>query len=354
MISSYFYSEKRQFVEIFLYSNSFHRDYVHLQRPMINNQPGSRVIPPDGEGINWLPFLIQMKHYLLYFLLLPGVALPGSCGLSRHVDSAQKKGEVVSLQPVCAPAGEDNAILDGGTLALALAPRLVNLAASSIKNYYEKESEKFVASYAVTYTGEDFYADDLSLNVSCKALELRRTVKDDAGATVPATTIRLQWVSNSEGTLLALIPEQLELAQSKTALRAGDQSVDLEISVSLNGWWQDKNGQVKSKTLGEANLLLREIKLGEIYRLQGSLNDSYLQDSKGNKSNYNIQSAWIAPVPVSVDHKGERLPGARGNYSLAVTVTETDDFGKRLKQRGQQLYDNRAILSELLEQILDE
>ncbi|MDC6351042.1 hypothetical protein PP178_05715 [Zeaxanthinibacter sp. PT1] len=295
-----------------------------------------------------------MKQHLLYFLLLPGVALLGSCGLSKHPASYQRDGEEVQLQPLCQAQGQEQEFFDGGALALALAPRLVNLAASSLKTYYEKESEKYVASYGATYVGEDFYADDLSLNVSCKALELRRTVKNSAGAIVPAATIRLQWVSNTEGTLLALLPEYLELAQSKTALRAGDQNADLQISVNLNGWWQDKNGLVKSKTLGEADLQLRDISLGETYRLHGNLNNSYLTDSKGNKSNYNIQSAWMAPVPVSRDHKGERLPNARGNYSLAFTVTETDDFGKRLSHKGQQLYDHRGILMEVLESVLDE
>jgi len=168
---------------------------------------------------------------------------------------------------------------------------------------------------------------------------------------VAASAIRLRWVSNSERSLFALAPEHLQIQKAKAKLLTGDQDLDLNIDILLEGYWQLKNGEIKSKVLGDTGLVLTNIRLGETYKMVGDGQQTWLEDSSGNKSNYNVQTTWMAPVPVSVSEQGNRMEYARGNYALTVTVTEIDDYGERVARFGSGLHDAKGVLIEVLKQV---
>ena len=96
-------------------------------------------------------------------------------------------------------------------------------------------------------------------------------------------------------------------------------------------------------------MVLKKISLGETYLLNGNGEQSWLEDTNGNMGNYDVQTPWMAPVPVSVSNQGNRLENARGNYNLAITITEADDYGERVARFGSDAYDARGILIDLLE-----
>ena len=275
--------------------------------------------------------------------------LLGGCALTANVNSYYVSGERLELKPVEASG---QGVLPIGPLAAALAPSVINFTTSKLEEIYARESEKYVAGYSATHVGDDFYKSDTSLEFSFEALELKRYAAEKAsGREVAASDIRLRWMANEEHTLFALLPERVQVQKAKAKLRTGDQDLDLSIAVILDGYWQVKNGEIKSKTLGEATMVLKNLRLGEIYTLGGDGEQSWLEDTSGNKSNYNVRTGWLASMPVSVSDQGNRLEHARGNYGLTVTVTETDDYGERVARFGRDLHDSRAVLIKLLEQL---
>jgi hypothetical protein len=237
---------------------------------------------------------------------------------------------------------------------MALAPSVINFTTGKLKEVYARKSETYVASYSATHVGEDFYESDTSLEFSFGGVEIDRFAHEKgSGNEVAASAIRLRWVTNAERTLFALLPERIQVQKAKARLKSGDRDLDLSIQITLQGYWQVKNGEIKSKVLGDALMVLKGIRLGETYILAGDGEQTWLQDSSGGKGNFNVQTAWMAPVPVSVSDQGNRLENARGNYALTVTVTETDDYGERVARFGRDVYDARGVLIELLEQVGD-
>jgi hypothetical protein len=275
------------------------------------------------------------------------MALLGGCALSSNVNSQYTRGERIVLTPV---VSSQQGILPLGPLAIGLAPEIIRFGTAKLKEFYARESELYVASYTANRVGEDFYQSDTSLEFTFDAIELLRFATEKAsGKEVPVASIRLRWVTNVERTLFALQPERIQVHKAKTKLRSGDKDLDLTIRVKLDGYWQVKSGELKSKTLGDAVMVLRNIRLGETYLLNGNHEQSWLEDSNGNKDNYDVQTPWMAPVPVSVSNQGNRLENARGNYNFTVTITETDDYGERVARFGSDAYDARDIFIDLLE-----
>jgi hypothetical protein len=241
-------------------------------------------------------------------------------------------------------------VLPLGPLAVSLAPEIIRFGTSRLKEVYSRESETYVAGYTASRVGEDFYVSDTSLEFSFNALEVHRfATEKPSGKEVPAASIRLRWVTNKERTLFALQPERVQVHRAKAKLRPGDNDLDLSIRIKIDGYWQVKSGELKSKTLGDAVMVLKKISLGETYLLNGNGEQSWLEDTNGNMGNYDVQTPWMAPVPVSVSNQGNRLENARGNYNLAITITEADDYGERVARFGSDAYDARGILIDLLE-----
>lgn len=275
------------------------------------------------------------------------MALLGSCALSSNVNSHYTQGERIALTPI---ASSQQGLLPLGPLAISLAPEIIRFGTARLKEFYARESELYVASYTANRVGEDFYQSDTSLEFTFDAIELHRyAIEKASGKEVPTASIRLRWVTNKERTMFALQPERVQVHKAKAKLRSGDKDLDLSIRVKLDGYWQVKSGELKSRTLGDAVMGLRNIRLGETYLLNGNEEQSWLEDSNGNKGNYDVQTTWMAPVPVSISNQGNRLENARGNYNLTVTITETDDYGERVARIGNDAYDARGILIDLLE-----
>ncbi len=288
-------------------------------------------------------------HLIPVFTTLLCSGLLGGCAITSNVNSYHVSGERLELTPV---KSQDQGLMGIGPLAVALAPSVINFTTAKLEEIYTRESEKYVAGYSATRVGDDFYKSDTSLELSSEAMELKRYATGKVGGReVTASVLRLRWVPNREHSLFALLPEKIIVHKAKAKMRTGDEYLDLRISVTLDGYWQVKNGEIKSKTLGEATMLLTNLRLGEPYTLTGDGEERWLEDSEGNKSNYNVQSGWLAPVPVSISDQGNRLEHARGNYALTITVTETDDYGERVARFGRDLHDARGVLIELLEQL---
>lgn len=277
--------------------------------------------------------------------------LVSGCAISSHSQSYFIAGERVQLQAVEAPA---QGILPIGPLVAALAPAVINFGTAKLEEVYAREGEKYVATYQARRVGEDFYKSDTSLEFTYRGFQVQRYARASPNAAEElASEIALGWRSNREHSLFALVPQRLEVSKAKAKVRPGDPDLDLRIEVLLEGFWQLKNGEIRSRVLGDAAMLLTGIRLGEPYVLRGDGDHLWLEDSEGGRSNYNVQTGWMAPVPVSVSEQGNRMEYARGNYILTITVTEADAYGERVARFGRDLHDARGVLIEVLEQTVE-
>jgi hypothetical protein len=263
------------------------------------------------------------------------------------------EGERVEVVPI----SEGNKIAPFGVVAAALAPRIIDFTASRLEEFYERESEKYRASYSGKYVGDDFYKSANSLELSYDKIEVRRYVSirsKGAPEETLASSIILGFRTNRDGTLLTMQPIQLVVHKTKAKLKAGDTNVDITLNFRMDGYWKNKAQDIKSKETADISLILKNIELGEIYTLQKDENNqTYLKDASGKKSNYNVMSEWFAPVPFSLDDKDSRSEGARGNFVMTVVVTELDDYGQQDARFGENINDSSPIWEELARKLLN-
>ena len=290
--------------------------------------------------------------------LIPGIcagillALLTGC-VAKNINSMQLRGERVEVVPL----SEGNKIAPFGVIAAALAPKVIDFTASKLQEFYREESEKYRGVYFGKYVGDDFYKPGGSLELSYPKIEIRRyvsaTEKDMERETL-ASSIILGFDTNTDGTLLTLRPLQIFVEKTKAKLRAGDDDVDISIHFKLNGYWTNKAQDIKSRETADISLLLKNIQLGETYRMEmGESKQSYLVSENGEKSNYNSMSDWFAPVPFSLDDKGDRAEDARGNFVVSIQVTELDDYGQQVAKFGENIDDSSGIWAELAKKLLN-
>ncbi len=265
----------------------------------------------------------------------------------------QLQDERVRIRPVKG----GNEFAPFGVIAATVVPKVIDFAVGRVSQIIETESKKYTASYGGSYIGDDFYTDNSGEELTYDNIVVERFIAGTKGSEskeIKAASLLLGFGSNKEGSLLTMQPVQLVIHRSKAKLKKGDESLDLVVSVNISGYWQAKNGEIKSRKLGDIELLLVNISLGETYTLKKDGEGvSFLETEGGAKSNYNCISKWFAPVPLSVDEKGNPLEEARGNFTIDIVVTEMDDYSGKLLQYSGDLKDSRAIWSELAKRLLD-
>ncbi len=292
--------------------------------------------------------------------VIPTLVLTAICGCfflgcaSKNPNSMQMKEERVRVLPVRG----GNEIAPFGVIATAIVPKVIDFAVTSVSQYLETESRKYTASYGGKYIGDDFYTNNTGVELTYDKIAIERFILDSQGAEskeIMASSLLLDFGTNKEGSLLTLQPARLVIHKSKAKLRKGDDNLDLLILINISGYWQAKTGEIKSRTLGEMELVLSNIKLGETYSLKkGEEGESFLETAGGARSNYNCMSDWFAPVPLSLDEKGKVLVEARGNYTIDIQVTEVDDYASKLVGYSRDLKNSKSIWSELAKRLLQD
>lgn len=273
---------------------------------------------------------------------------------AKNVNSYKTNGERVEVRPV--PTGYG--ITGLGTIAAALAPKIIDFGASKLEAIFEEESKKYVAAYSGKHVGEDFYSSDQTLDLSYDKIEIRRYIiekKNNTDQEILASSLTLGFDTNREGTLLTIKPLQVVVYKTKAKLKSNDNDLDITLNFTLNGYWNNKNQEVKSKELADVTMVLKKIRLGDTYNLKVDEDGAnfYLENEAGIKSNYNVMGDWFAPVPYSVDQNGDRSKHAQGNFSFAITVTEVDDYGQKIARFGKDINDSKAIWIALAKELME-
>lgn len=260
-------------------------------------------------------------------LLLP--TLPAGC--AGNPASFKQKGEVVTAK-VKLKVKEDA----GGTYALAaksvpalLAPIAISAAISFGKSQLEKEAARYTANHSANAATDFFYSKGPVFNID--SLGYKRRVWDGS-ATATAMSFILKAEPSRDRRFFRLRLQDLKVALAKAKLRASDATLDLLIEVKMQGFWIDKEQKIHAETIGQTSFPVYG------YTLAKSGNAATVRfAAKG--SLIAPCSDWLPMVPLSQDPAATAAADG-GPASFTITVSEVDDYGKRIQKVAGFINDN--------------
>lgn len=264
--------------------------------------------------------------------------IQSSCRVASN--SNKRKGEIVTLRAVPAPTEEKFAI---SPLLIAVIPFGIDLIYQQTTKAISKSGEGYTAAYSASVTASDFYRlnrtkqkqkspDSLELNID--GFELMRTVKmNDKEDTVAYLKLKLDMKSN----MLYFLPETLFISKAKAKVKPRNMEVSLQIEIELIYYYYDKEGKFKNETIDLA-IGIPSVQMNKRYTKEELLN---------YKTTY-------FPLPPISRVLNDTPINDLGNYYLQVTVSETDEFGKKLVERAAVVENSREDFIELLGSVLKE
>lgn len=233
-------------------------------------------------------------------------------------------------------------------------PKLTSLITPALKwglgkinDKIDKEAKKYVATYNGNITSQNFYTSNQKELANNTIKILRYNVKDKNIELNNYSKISLKFEQNNEKTLLRLKLSAIKINKSKAKLRQKDSTVDIKINIKLNAYWKTKDGIVKSETVGDVAIKMKDIILGEQYQLNNKCEDENCIEIAQERT-----SSWFGTIPISVDSNNKPLENARGNFNIEIEVTEMDDYGKRVEQFGELADKGSDALVDLVNDLL--
>lgn len=264
--------------------------------------------------------------YLKKIILLTLIVIFSCC--SANKDSFHQSGEVVEITL--------NKYPEQGILATGLsvaAPVLLDYGVGKIKQLLEKEANKFTAVYTGEISDSNFYrgVSDEKQSLNYESITIVRKAQINGKIeTVSNITMKLQ--VDESGTFLMLQPHSLKIDKSKAKLVMDDNTLDIKIDISMVSFWVGADQEYRTQETANTSFLLSNIELGRTY----TTTDTELQRSSG----------WLFPVPLS--RKTDNSVYGKGTFNLVITVTEVDDYGKRIEKIRSVLETNEEQLRDLI------
>ena len=188
-----------------------------------------------------------------------------------------------------------------------------------------KEAERYVATWTGRASEEDFYSAE---GVTVETIEVRRYC---GGVSAPAFEASLALVPSHDRMAYRLVLQRLLVRQARAKLPCGGKTLDVVIAVKLDGLQVVKGTEAHSVTFADVSLPVTGVELGREFT---------------PSADRPVASQWFPGLPRSTDIAG-KIAGT-GNFDLVVTVTETDDFGKRVKAVADLLDNNKASVKKWL------
>ncbi|MCG2461403.1 hypothetical protein K8352_11635 [Flavobacteriaceae bacterium F89] len=266
----------------------------------------------------------HLLSYLAAFLCL---------GCAANKDSYYQKGEIVDIRLNQAP----EAAVIGAGLAV-VAPVLIDYGIGSLKRVLAKEANKYTAAYGNEINDSHFYKNvsGIAHSLNYESVTLTRKVGIE-GSQTTVSQITIKFSTDGSGTFLSLQPLNIKIDKSKAKLRRNDNTLDLVLQVQMISYWIDRDQQYHAEETANIAIPVYNIELGRSY---GPQDEELSKNSK-----------WFLPVPLS--HREDGQVFGNGTFSLVVTVTELDDFGKRIGSISDLVHTNEAALKDWLLQLLE-
>jgi len=306
-----------------------------------------------------------VRPQLIVYLSLVVVPLSG-CKVflpahpKSHFDDEVEVTLEVSENTNLAKAPEIVPMSGAAAAAATAAGVLIDLADKAL----EAEAKEYTASYTAKASGE-FYHDykvvggaPSSLRVRPHMLMLRRTAE---GSTASEFDFELRPSSAGDAFRLYLNGMQIHKSMAKVFdtrwwnramlyglllplfTDTGDGEIDVVIQVKFEATWTDKNSLSHRATLADLEWKIGDYSLDENKRIE---------NKPADHDRPVFSSDWIPAPPLSVSTNG--VPIGRGNYTVTITVTETDDFGEYVQKASEELRKNKDKITERVSRYVTE
>jgi hypothetical protein len=199
-------------------------------------------------------------------LLASGLCSCSASGfLPGDETSLKRKGEKVTVTITNGPGVKaPSAVPGAGPLsAAALVSPAVNIAIKTISAELGKEAGLYSASYMGSASDDQFWSNDGSVRL--ESIELKReanlsTEKNPKEDTACVLTFGAE--RSFDGTAVRLYPKSVDYRYTKAKRPPGKDKIDLSITITIDAFWLNKDGEISSKTIATLPLLLPKVPVG--------------------------------------------------------------------------------------------
>ena len=241
-------------------------------------------------------------------------------GCLRNKYSYQNNNEIVTVTPkhknnftkfdsiYALEVNQDTKTRGGGISYLSYA---LKAAVVQTNKVIMKESEKYFAQYSAFVVDDKFYANPTEkAPLSVDTIVFKRTINVKGK---PQTAVIMKFVpeKSEDDRFLKFRPVFLQSNYTKVKLKKRDNTLDYEVGILVTASWYDQKYNVQ--TIGNLKLLLQSIVLGKTYQ---------------EKELMGYTTEWFPVIPRTISSEGKI---GTGNYSLTINVTESDEFGLRVR-----------------------
>ncbi len=230
-----------------------------------------------------------------------------------------------------------------GSAAFALiAPQVIDWGFSFFKTQIKKEEKKYTQKYSAKKNDSMFYfnpsitGEKAKLNYS--GFSIKRLITEKNKEKI-ASEISFNFHIDKTNQFLIISPTSIMLDKSKAKLKSNDSLIDIIINVKLKSIWSTDK-KIASKEIIDYEFNLKNIQLGVI---DNETKKPKIWEIKNKKS------TWL-PAPPFSSLDNEAIDN--GKFIIEVSVTETDNYGKRIEKFSKKFDENGDFMKKLIKNYL--
>ncbi len=215
----------------------------------------------------------------------------------------------ISLISSIVPGKTDEGSKSRG-LAFAL-PYIFKLTMNETVRIINKEKAKYIAKYIANTSDDMFYSgteNDADINIS--NIKIIRTVNFGNIEKDTALIITLGIQQSADGYFLRFYTKNIQVKYTKAKLNPTDNTVDINLHISMIAYWFDGNKEHISQEIGNVSFLYYDVPLNN------KLTDDELDKYK---------SPWFPILPRTAFNSNKF---GTGNFLINADITEYDKFTK--------------------------
>ncbi|MBL4902144.1 MAG: hypothetical protein JKY62_05790 [Desulfocapsa sp.] len=271
-----------------------------------------------------------MKTTILLSVLTIILVISYSIFMRKNPNSnhrSQEKVTIITIKKTCDEEGSTTSRALPAVVVAAI-PLTVDFAVNRTVAALRKETALYTAVWSGFKADDNFYCpnDNSSALQEIIIERYAGSLRDE-----PAFIAKLAVRQSHDGFAFQLIPIAVKINRTKAKLRQNDDDIDVNIHIQIEALYSN-NEKIINLDIGRLDIPLRGLELGKEWR---------------QNTPYSVASQWFPAVPVSSSQDSGRT--GTGNYVIKVTVEEYDDFGKRVNQISDVLFENKKHLQDFLQ-----
>ena len=274
----------------------------------------------------------KISSVIIFLLLL------SSCASNKNSYKFENEKTKIEFHKIDNSSQE----LAGSSAFALIAPQVIDWGFSFFKTQIEKEQKKYIQKYSAKKNDSMFYfkpsITEKKAKLNYSGFSIKRLITED-NKEKTASEILFDFYIDKTNQFLIISPTSIMLDKSKAKLKSNDSLIDIIINVKIKSIWSTDK-KISSKEIIDYEFNLKNIQLGVI-------------DDKTKKPKiWNIKdkkSTWL-PAPPFSSLDNEAIDN--GKFILEVSVTETDNYGKRIEKYSKKFGENEDFLKKVLKNYL--